>query len=108
MKLRLLACAMLLTGFTVTVTAQKEQTPKTMDSPTQKDAFEKVHENLLGTTPDKAVGAGRLTDAVAGSLPPSSSAFQKIPRNNLIDEHIFARIERDRAPIGKEQDACGR
>jgi hypothetical protein len=83
MKLRLLACAMLMIGFAMTLIAQKEQTPKTMDSPTQKDAFEKVHENLLGTQPDKGVEAGRLTDAVSGSLPASSAAFQKIPRKKF-------------------------
>ena len=51
----------------------------------------------LFQTPESA-GAGALTDRVASTLPGRVPAQNRLPRRNFIDEHIFARMERDGVP----------
>jgi len=96
MRFHRIAGCVLCTALTLTAVAR--QAPKTMDSAKEKDAFEKVHEGMLGTKPAAGAEASRLTRAAGGTLPLSKEAFSKIPRKNLIDDHIFGRIERDKIP----------
>lgn len=61
------------------------------------DRFDKAHEGLFSTKPGKAAEASQLTEKVASALPPGDSSGS-LPRRNLIDEHIFGRMERDHIP----------
>src|SRR4029078_290001 len=59
------------------------------------DDFEKAHQTVFGSQPDKAAEASRLTATFAVE---GSEASQNIPRKNFVDEQIFGRMERDRIP----------
>jgi hypothetical protein len=76
-------------------TQQKEaqKKPPAVDA----DRFDKAHEGIFSKQADKAAEASRLTAEMAKALP-STAVAAKIPRKNLVDEHIFGRIERDRIP----------
>src|SRR5437667_910752 len=74
-------------SFVISVSAQ--QTPRTADD------FEKAHQGVFGTQPDKAAEASRLTATFAGQ---PSAASQNVPIKNYIDEYIFGRMERDKVP----------
>ncbi|HEY7450023.1 MAG TPA: DUF1549 domain-containing protein [Vicinamibacterales bacterium] len=76
-------------GLTFTVLAQ--QIP-----PSQQEAIDKAHVDILKTETDKAAEAGRLTDALSDVLPRAVPG--PVVRKNYIDEHIFGRMERDRIP----------
>ncbi len=71
------------------------QSPTAVDKLEQ---YEDAHKTLLGTKPDAAKDAVRLTEELAKTMPNASSALAKIPRKNLIDQFIFDRIERDGIP----------
>jgi hypothetical protein len=58
------------------------------------DRFEKAHEGIYSTQPDKGVAASRLSDAVA--LP--QGAQPQIAKKSFIDQFLFDRMERDRVP----------
>src|SRR5262245_11873264 len=73
MRFRGVACVVLCTAVTMTVLAR--QAPGTMDSPKEKDGFEKVHDGMLGTKPAPGTDASRLTQAVARTLPLTKEAF---------------------------------
>jgi len=77
----------------VTVVAQQNLTT----TQTQ-EMIDKAHQDMLKSTADKAAEAGRLTEALAQSLPQAGAAAVAIGRKNYIDEHIFGRIERDKIP----------
>ncbi|MBI4471661.1 MAG: DUF1549 domain-containing protein [Acidobacteria bacterium] len=97
MALRSLSIASLsLLLLTLTISAQKQQPPKT--PPPQNDRFEKAHEGLFGAKPSKAEEASRLTEAVSKLMPGSGSPGAAIPRKNFVDDHIFGRIQRDAIP----------
>jgi hypothetical protein len=85
----------ILGGLTALIAAAQSPPPKPAPAK-DPDRFEKAHEAVFGTQPNKAAEASRLTQAVAAPLPPG--ATQKIVRKNLIDEFIFARMELDRIP----------
>ena len=85
----------LLALLTVTVAAQQDRTGTTTQS---QEMIDKAHQDMLKATTDKAAEAGRLTEALARSLPQTDGSRAPIPRKNYIDEHIFSRIERDRIP----------
>ena len=73
--------------------------------PADPDKFEKAHEGIFGAKPDKAKEASKLTEAVAAGLPPG--AAKPIVRRNLIDQHIFGRMDRDHiphAPLSSDQE----
>jgi len=59
------------------------------------DRFAEAHAPMF--TP-KSNEAGKLTDRVARSLPAGAARAGRMPRRNYVDEHIFAKIERDRIP----------
>src|SRR5216684_2667377 len=83
---------------TLVVTAQLPQ--KDQPQPGQQldpDRFEAAHGQLLSSE-DKGKEASRLTETVAPSLPDTEAAFAPVPRKNLVDEHIFGKIERDNIP----------
>src|SRR5215470_13991622 len=84
---------------TLAVTAQ--QPPKAQPQPPQQqvdqDRTEAAHSELLNAK-DKAAEASRLTQTVAPALPSAAASSAPIPRKNLVDEHIFGRIERDKVP----------
>jgi hypothetical protein len=107
MRLHRFAGLALCAALTLTALGRQAPAPKTMDSPKEKDAFEKVHEGMLSTKPAAGTDASRLTQAVARTLPLTKAAFSKLPRKNLIDEHILGRIERDRiphAPVARDEE----
>src|SRR5947208_5103606 len=82
-------------GLTLVVAAQLPQKdPAQPGQQLDPDRFEAAHGQLLSGD-DKGKEAGRLTDAVAPALPDSEASFAPVPRKNLVDEHIFGRIERD-------------
>jgi hypothetical protein len=80
------------------VIAQQAPTDQPQTSPQQldPDRFEAAHGQLLSSQ-DKAKEASRLTEAVASTLPGTSSSAP-VPRKNFIDEHILGRMERDKIP----------
>jgi hypothetical protein len=79
---------------TMTVLAQQKVPPP---SPQTQEAIDKAHADMLKSGGDKAAEAGRLTDALSGSLP-AARPGGPIARRNYIDEHIFGRMERDGIP----------
>ncbi len=83
----------LLISVAVSVVAQ---TPPAQTPPPDPDRFEKAHEKILSSQPDKGKEANKLTEAVAAPAP--AGASQPVVKKNLIDQHIFGRMERDRIP----------
>jgi len=80
---------------------QPQQTPpKTppQPNPQQMQKVEEAHRGLFQSKSSAAEEAGRYTDKVAGSIPGGGDPFAKVERKNLIDEHIFGRMEQDRIP----------
>ena len=93
--------ALVLFSLVLSVSAQQTAPPTT---PTTADDFEKAHQGVFGSQPDKAAEASRLTATFAGQ---SATATGSIPRNNFIDEQIFGRMERDKvphAPLATDQE----
>lgn len=79
----------------LSVSAQKKpSTPPVTGE--QADQFEGVHRGMLGTKPDPASEGQKFTAEVARALPGAGAG--KIVRKNLIDEHIFGRMDRDGIP----------
>lgn len=63
------------------------------------DRFDEAHRNLgqqLGADP--APAAGQFTEAVSRSLLQKASSGVEISRRTLVDEYLFARMERDHIP----------
>jgi len=79
------------------VTAQQKETPKTPPSTLNQDQFDKAHEGIFSSQPNKAAEASRLT-VEASKILPSAPTASKIPHKNFIDDHIFGRIEKDHIP----------
>lgn len=76
--------------------------------PTSKPAGHPQGELLPPARPDKQ--ASDLTSEVASKLPQLGSN-QKIVRRNLIDQHLFDAMERDRvphAPLANDYEFCRR
>src|SRR5262245_40384368 len=78
-----------LLSFVVSVSAQQKPPATTADD------FEKAHQGVFGSQPDKAAEASRLTATFAGQ---GSNTSQEIPIKNYIDEYIFGRMQRDKVP----------
>src|SRR5207247_1376139 len=100
MKLvKLVLTATMVLCLTLVVTAQLPQNgqPQPAAQQVDQDRIEAAHSELLNAK-DKAAEASRLTQAVASALPGGGGPSAPIPRKNLIDEHIFGRIERDNIP----------
>ena len=90
--------ALVLFSLVLSVSAQQTAPPTTADD------FEKAHQGVFGSQPDKAAEASRLTATFAGQ---SATATGSIPRKNFIDEQIFGRMERDKvphAPLATDQE----
>src|SRR6185295_12364208 len=81
------------------ISAQTPVTPKTEkpEKPTV-DQFPQAHQGILAPQADKAKDAVTLTDSLSKSLPAEPAFIGKMPRKNLIDEHIFGRMEKDGIP----------
>ena len=85
---------------TLVVIAQPQKAPLSQDQQkADKDRVEAAHRELL-TAKDKAAEASRLTQTVAPVLPGAAVSAAPIPRKNLVDEHIFGKIERDNRQPG--------
>src|ERR1051326_5712087 len=80
---------LVLFSFVLSVSAQQGTPPVTADD------FEKAHQGVFGTQPDKAAEASRLTATFAGQ---ATAAGQDLPAKNYIDEYIFGRMQRDKVP----------
>ena len=71
------------------------------------DRFSEIHAPLLRQPESQKSGA--LTDRVASTLPidPRAAAQNRVPRNNFIDDFIFAKMEREgvpHAPLASDQE----
>ncbi|MBI4471417.1 MAG: DUF1549 domain-containing protein, partial [Acidobacteria bacterium] len=75
---------------------QQTQPPKPAPPP-KMDAVEEAHRGVFAGQPAAGAEAARMSNAVAGSLPPGAPVGP-VPRRNFIDESIFSRIERDKIP----------
>ena len=79
----------------LSVAAQK---PKPQMSGQKTDRFEEAHRGLFAPRPNKAAEASRLTEQAVGTFSRTAQGSHQIVRKNLIDEHIFGRMERDGIP----------
>src|SRR5262245_56580190 len=80
---------------------QQQQTPPKTPPPPDPQQMQKVeeaHRGLFQPKPNAAEEAGRNTEKLAGSIPGGGDPFAKVERKNLVDEHIFGRMERDHIP----------
>ncbi|MBM3727828.1 MAG: DUF1549 domain-containing protein [Acidobacteria bacterium] len=57
------------------------------------EKFSEIHAPLL--RPNRTQDAGQLTERVARSLPAPATAPGALARRNYVDQHIFAKMERD-------------
>ena len=86
--------------FSLVLSVSAQQTP----SPSTVDDFEKAHQGVFGSQPDKTAEASRLTATFAAE---SAAVSQNVPLKNYIDEQIFGRLERDKvphAPLANDQE----
>lgn len=83
-----LAGSVLLAGDSNSGTKPREAKPETMST----ERFTEIHAPIL--QPQKPVEAGLLTEEVAGSTHSGKLAI-RIARRNFVDQHIFARMEKD-------------
>lgn len=98
--------ALLLTfSFVVaTVVAQTGTSPQKKEKTEQ--MIDEAHRGMLQPKPNAAAEAGQLTNKMVGTLAGAGTAV-KIARKNLVDEHIFGRMERDgipSAPLSTDQE----
>src|SRR5437762_10050757 len=84
--------ALVLFSLVLSVSAQQTAPPTT---PTTADDFEKAHQGVFGSQPDKAAEASRLTATFARQ---AAGASQEVALKNYIDEYIFGRMQRDKVP----------
>ena len=80
---------LILFSFVLSLSAQQKAPPATADD------FEKAHQGVFGSQPDKGAEASRLTATFAGQ---SSGDSQNAPIKNYVDEYIFGRMQRDKIP----------
>jgi hypothetical protein len=80
------------------VLAQEEAPKRSQPSERQMQKAEEAHRGILAPKPNVPAEAGRTTHRATSALPRSSSSRGKIERKNLVDEHIFGRMTRDRIP----------
>ena len=80
---------LILFSFVLSLSAQQKAPPATADD------FEKAHQGVFGSQPDKAAEASRLTSTFAGQ--PSGDS-QNVPIKSYVDEYIFGRMQRDKIP----------
>ena len=73
------------------------QVPPAAPTPTPHERVEAAHEDLLRNPGDRGRDAARLTNAVAPPADPAAPA-RAVPRRNVIDEIVFARIAKDGVP----------
>jgi hypothetical protein len=90
MRKTLLAGGLVSLSLVLAISAQAPKVPST-----DPDQFEKAHQGMLSTQPDKGVQASRLSDAAA---PPLGAQQQQIVRKGVIDRLIFDRMDRDKVP----------
>src|SRR6185436_19196551 len=76
--------------------AADDQPRKAQVEPMSQDRFSEIHAPLF--QPPKSNNAGALTERIAASLPATKASSAPIPRRNFVDQHIFAKMERDRVP----------
>ena len=86
---RLFVVTLILLSLVISLSAQQKPPATTADD------FEKAHQGVFGTQPDKAAEASRLTTTFAAQ---GSVASQEVPIKNYIDEYIFGRMQRDKVP----------
>jgi hypothetical protein len=68
--------------------------------------IEEAHRELFRTKPNAEGEAARFTHRVSAGLP-GTGGMAKIKRKNLIDEHLFGRMERDgipHAPLSSDEE----
>lgn len=84
-------------GFSLSLAAEGQQ-PQKPATGQESDRAEAAHKGLIESTVDRAKEAARFTEGVSKELPGKAKAGARIRRKGLIDELIFARIQRDRIP----------
>lgn len=95
---RMAVALAVLLGLAIGLSAQEATRKPQKATPRQLEKAEEAHRGLFGKKPKASEEASRYTAAVARALPRAGTARAKIVRKNLIDEHIFGRIQRDRIP----------
>lgn len=96
--IRVIKLTIILVGalcLSLSLSAQKKNS-KAPAAGEQTDQFEEVHRAMLGSKQDKASEAEKFTAEAARALPRTSAG--EIRRKNLVDEHIFGRMDRDGIP----------
>jgi hypothetical protein len=76
--------------------AADDQPRKAQVEPMSQDRFSEIHAPLF--QPPKSNNAGALTERIAASLPGTKATSAPVPRHNFVDQHIFAKMERDHVP----------
>src|SRR5688572_30603462 len=95
MRRRIASASAVLLLVTVSMLAQQDRPGIPAEN---QQRIDEAHVDLLKANQDKAVEAGRLTEAVAGSLQQAGLGTGPVVRRNYIDEHIFDRMQRDAVP----------
>lgn len=104
----------LLLALTATLVAQQQQQqqkqgeakPPAVKPPEAKtppmidqESIERAHDTLFAPKQKAGDAANALTKEVAPKLPAGAKvSFDPLPRKNFIDQHVFARMEKDRIP----------
>src|SRR4030095_14286086 len=86
-------------GICFALVRMQAQTPTAPSQSKEKteQIMEDAHRGLFQAPPNTATQAGQVTKQVAAGLPRDGSG-QSITRKNLVDEHIFGRMDRDGIP----------
>ena len=92
LRVAIAACAVLWLSVSLS-SAQKQKL-----NPPPVDRFEEVHRGMNATKTDTAAEAGRLTAEAAQALARSGTRTPTAPIKNLVDQHIFGRMDRDGVP----------
>src|SRR5262245_30174654 len=94
--------------FSVDLIAQQAPKPPAAPGAAQKkaDQMEEAHRGIFNPKTNSATEAVKRSSQAAASVPGKTATVGIIRRKNFIDEHIFARIERDKIPhAGLSTDA---
>lgn len=62
------------------------------------EMFEQVHRPLIQPETPRSRVASQITKDVASQLPKLGTSIERIPIRTFIDQHVFARLQRDKVP----------
>jgi hypothetical protein len=100
---KIIICLIVLRSLAVSAAAAQAVGPDTQKN---QDKIEEAHRGIFLPKPDPEGDAARFTQQVSASLPGAGSTA-RIERKNLIDQHLFGRMERDgvpHAPLSSDEE----